>query len=130
LRVALGQHCLEPCWPSCLPALQAASSGYGWLNKDPLVLIAGFLGWFAPSNIAVPAFGNQSLFGAFTKSIGEELAHFPTGPALTDDFWWVAAVGKGVWWLGMADCRATRGQGQGHTCMRMSRAVWSRHPIS
>ena len=42
---------------------------------------------FAPTNIAVPAFGNQSLFGAFTKSIGEELAHFPTGPALTDDFW-------------------------------------------
>lgn len=57
---------------------QAASSGYQWLNKDPVAFMAGFLGWFAPSNIAVPAFGNQSLFGAFTKSIGEELAHFPT----------------------------------------------------
>ena len=40
--------------------------------------MAGFLGWFAPSNIGVPAFGGQSLFGAFTKSIGEQLAHFPT----------------------------------------------------
>ncbi len=28
--------------------------------------------------LQVPAFGGQSLFGAFTKSIGEELAHFPT----------------------------------------------------
>jgi hypothetical protein len=42
-----------------------------------LIRLCSFLGWFAPSNIAVPAFGNQSLFGAFTKSIGEELAHFP-----------------------------------------------------
>lgn len=35
--------------------------------------------WFAPSNIAVSAFDGQSLFGAFTASIGEQLAHFPTG---------------------------------------------------
>ena len=43
-----------------------------------LQLLAGFLGWFAPSNIAVPALGGQSLFGAFSSSIGNELAHFPT----------------------------------------------------
>jgi photosystem I subunit PsaO len=101
----------------------AASSGYGWLEKEPLALIAGFLGcalrqntrcehthfaparsrlifcprfrppprrrrrWFAPSNIGVPALGGQSLFGAFMGSIGEELAHFPAGPAVTDSFW-------------------------------------------
>ncbi|KAL4430381.1 hypothetical protein ABPG77_002187 [Micractinium sp. CCAP 211/92] len=55
-----------------------AAQGYQWLNKEPIAIMAGFLGWFAPSNIQVPAFGGQSLFGAFTKSIGEELAHFPT----------------------------------------------------
>ncbi|EFN53760.1 hypothetical protein CHLNCDRAFT_14460, partial [Chlorella variabilis] len=71
-----------------------------WLNKDPVAFMAGFLGWFAPSNIAVPAFGNQSLFGAFTKSIGEELAHFPTGPALTDDFWLLMVT----WHMGLFAC--------------------------
>lgn len=40
-----------------------------------------------PSNIGVPAFGGKSLFGAFMESIGENLAHFPVGPALDDRFW-------------------------------------------
>ncbi|PSC67374.1 photosystem I subunit O [Micractinium conductrix] len=80
--------------------VMAAGSNYQWLNKEPLALIAGFLGWFAPSNIAVPAFGGQSLFGAFTQSIGEELAHFPTGPALTDSFWILMVT----WHMGLFAC--------------------------
>jgi photosystem I subunit PsaO len=40
-----------------------------------------------PSNIGVQTFGGKSLFGAFMESIGSELAHFPVGPALTDNFW-------------------------------------------
>nr|6ZZX_O Chain O, Photosystem I subunit O [Chlorella ohadii] len=55
--------------------------------EEPLSLVAGFLGWFAPSNIKVPAFGNESLFGAFHASMLENLANFPQGPALTDKFW-------------------------------------------
>lgn len=55
---------------------------------------------FAPSNIAVPALGNQSLFGAFTKSIGAELSHFPVGPALTDDFWLLMTT----WHVGLFLC--------------------------
>lgn len=43
--------------------------------------------WFAPSNIGVPALGGKSLFGLFSESIGQELSHFPVGPALTDNFW-------------------------------------------
>ncbi len=46
--------------------------------------------WTVPSNIGVSGFGGQSLFGLLTQSIGEELAHFPTGPALSDKFWWAA----------------------------------------
>ncbi|CAK0782737.1 hypothetical protein CVIRNUC_005932 [Coccomyxa viridis] len=58
-----------------------------WLNKDPLVLVLGFLGWTVPANIPVPAFGGSSLFGTFTQSIGENLARFPQGPPLQDKFW-------------------------------------------
>ena len=43
--------------------------------------------WTIPSNIPTSAFGGASLFGLLTSSIGEELAHWPTGPALTDKFW-------------------------------------------
>ena len=57
------------------------------LTKEPLALMVGFGGWFVPSNIGVSAFGGQSLFGALMGSIGENLAHFPTGPALDDKFW-------------------------------------------
>lgn len=58
-----------------------------WVKTDPLVPVLGFAGWTIPSNIGVSAFGGKSLFGLFTASIGEQLAHFPTGPALTDNFW-------------------------------------------
>jgi hypothetical protein len=46
--------------------------------------------WTIPSNIGVPSFGGQSLFGLLTQSIGEELAHFPAPPALADKFWCVS----------------------------------------
>ncbi|KAG2486661.1 hypothetical protein HYH03_014717 [Edaphochlamys debaryana] len=58
-----------------------------WVRTDPLVFVLGFAGWTIPCNIGVSAFGGQSLFGAFTAEIGAQLAHFPTGPALTDKFW-------------------------------------------
>lgn len=47
--------------------------------------------WTVPSTIGVAAFGGDSLFGLFTKSIGENLSHFPIGPPLTDKFWCAAA---------------------------------------
>ncbi len=58
-----------------------SSQGFdrNWLKADPLVLGLGFLGWTVPSTIGVSAFGGNSLFGLLTTSIGEELAHFPTG---------------------------------------------------
>lgn len=43
--------------------------------------------WTVPSNIPVPALGGESLFGQFLGSIGQELSHFPRGPALDDRFW-------------------------------------------
>ncbi|PNH11820.1 hypothetical protein TSOC_001321 [Tetrabaena socialis] len=58
-----------------------------WVKSDPLVPVLGFAGWTIPSTIGVSAFGGNSLFGLFTASIGENLAHFPTGPALDDKFW-------------------------------------------
>lgn len=58
-----------------------------WLKTDPLVLGLGFLGWTIPSNIGVSAFGGNSLFGLLMNSIGDNLAHWPTGPALDDKFW-------------------------------------------
>lgn len=141
-----------------MPQIRATASGYQWLKKEPIVILAGFLGyvelacvgssvifgpcmsrsrcllgmlhllpwrpalgdnstghrllplsretssvhsslsfrfavfhprrrWFAPSNIGVPALGGKSLFGLFSESIGQELSHFPVGPALTDNFW-------------------------------------------
>ena len=56
-----------------------------WLRIDPTVFAIGFLGWTVPSNIPVGTFG--SLFGNFNATIGANLAHFPTGPALDDKFW-------------------------------------------
>jgi photosystem I subunit PsaO len=52
-----------------------------------VVFALGFLGWTIPSSIGVSAFGGESLFSLLTTSMGEELAHFPTGPALSDKFW-------------------------------------------
>eukprot|EP00878_Enallax_costatus_P044317 GHUV01052801.1.p2 GENE.GHUV01052801.1~~GHUV01052801.1.p2 ORF type:complete len:102 (-),score=20.41 GHUV01052801.1:932-1237(-) len=66
-----------------------AGQGYpnDWIKRDPLVPVLGFLGWTIPSTIPVSAFGGESLFGLFTKSISEELAHFPVGPSIDDPFW-------------------------------------------
>jgi len=58
-----------------------------WLKKDPLVFVLGFLGWTVPSAMGVSAFGGNSLFGLFMASIGENMARFPTGPALDDKFY-------------------------------------------
>ncbi|KAL0369508.1 UNVERIFIED_CONTAM: Photosystem I subunit O [Sesamum angustifolium] len=55
----------------------------------------GLIGWLAPSSI--PAINGNSLTGLFFSSIGTELAHFPTGPALTSPFWlWLVC-----WHLGL-----------------------------
>ena len=43
--------------------------------------------WTLPSSIGVSGFNGDSLFGLLNASIGEELAHFPVGPALGDKFW-------------------------------------------
>ena len=56
-----------------------------WLRIDYSVIGFGLIGWLAPSSI--PAINGDSLTGLFFKSISEELAHFPTGPALTSPFW-------------------------------------------
>ncbi|XP_047313035.1 photosystem I subunit O-like [Impatiens glandulifera] len=49
--------------------------------KDLNVIGFGLIGWLAPSSI--PAINDNSLTGLFFSSIRTELAHFPTGPALT-----------------------------------------------
>ena len=67
--------------------VSAQQEQYRWLNKEPLAIMLGTAGWFVPSNIGVSAFNGDSLFGLFAKSIGENLAHFPTGPSLDDKFW-------------------------------------------
>ncbi|KAL9332959.1 hypothetical protein Peur_073098 [Populus x canadensis] len=64
-----------------------------WLRKDLNVI-----GWLAPSSI--PAIGGKSLSGLFFESIGAELAHFPTPPPLTSQFWlWLV-----TWHLGLFIC--------------------------
>ena len=87
------------------------------------------MGWFAPSNIAVPALGGQSLFGAFSSSIGNELAHFPTvGGCLG----WAGGVGGGLGgglggWLGAggaAGCQGGEKQAVQHSpCSRSAGAI-------
>ncbi|KAG0558755.1 hypothetical protein M758_10G048400 [Ceratodon purpureus] len=56
-----------------------------WLRKDLSVVGFGLIGWIAPSSL--PIINGNSLTGLFLGSIGPELAHFPTGPALTSPFW-------------------------------------------
>ncbi|KAG5566512.1 hypothetical protein RHGRI_002166 [Rhododendron griersonianum] len=56
-----------------------------WLRKDLNVIGFGLIGWLAPSSI--PAINGNSLTGLFFESIGTELSHFPTPPALTSQFW-------------------------------------------
>merc|ERR1712056_38893 len=44
-------------------------------------------GWTVPSALPSSGFGGDSLFSRFINSIGNELAHFPSGPSLDSDFW-------------------------------------------
>ncbi|XP_006361086.1 photosystem I subunit O [Solanum tuberosum] len=69
-----------------------------WLRRDLNVIGFGLIGWLAPSS--VPVINGKSLTGLFFESIGTELAHFPTGPALTSQFWlWMVC-----WHLGLFLC--------------------------
>lgn len=61
-----------------------------WLRTDYNVIGFGLIGWIAPSSI--PAIDGKSLTGLFFESIGAELAHFPTPPALTSQFWLVSLM--------------------------------------
>ncbi|XP_039042124.1 uncharacterized protein LOC120180918 [Hibiscus syriacus] len=66
-----------------------------WLRRDLNVIGFGLIGWLAPSSI--PAIDGKSFTGLFFDSIGTELAHFPTPPALTAQFWlWLV-----LWHLGL-----------------------------
>ncbi|TQD73096.1 hypothetical protein C1H46_041366 [Malus baccata] len=66
-----------------------------WLRRDLNVIGFGLIGWLAPSSI--PLIGGKSLTGLFFESIGAELAHFPSPPALTSQFWlWLI-----TWHLGL-----------------------------
>ncbi|CAN4100783.1 unnamed protein product [Withania somnifera] len=69
-----------------------------WLRRDLNVIGFGLIGWLAPSSI--PAINGKSLTGLFFESIGTELSHFPTPPALTSQFWlWLVC-----WHLGLFLC--------------------------
>ncbi|KAI5666825.1 hypothetical protein M9H77_16678 [Catharanthus roseus] len=69
-----------------------------WLRTDLNVIGFGLIGWLAPSSI--PAIDGKSLTGLFFESIGTELAHFPTPPAITSQFWlWLI-----TWHLGLFLC--------------------------
>ncbi|XP_016441914.1 photosystem I subunit O-like [Nicotiana tabacum] len=69
-----------------------------WLRRDLNVIGFGLIGWLAPSSI--PVINGKSLSGLFFDSIGTELSHFPTGPALTSQFWlWLVC-----WHLGLFIC--------------------------
>ncbi|KAG6583707.1 Photosystem I subunit O, partial [Cucurbita argyrosperma subsp. argyrosperma] len=66
-----------------------------WLRRDLNVIGFGLIGWIAPSSI--PVIDGKSLTGLFFESIGTELAHFPSPPALTSQFWlWLI-----TWHLGL-----------------------------
>ncbi|GER53069.1 photosystem I subunit O [Striga asiatica] len=66
-----------------------------WLRRDFNVIGFGLIGWIGPSSI--PVINGNSLTGLFFSSISTELAHFPTGPALTSPFWlWLVC-----WHLGL-----------------------------
>ncbi|GJN03010.1 hypothetical protein PR202_ga20407 [Eleusine coracana subsp. coracana] len=66
-----------------------------WLRRDLNVIGFGLIGWIAPSS--VPVINGNSLTGLFFSSIGQELAHFPTPPPVTSQFWlWLV-----TWHLGL-----------------------------
>ncbi|KAK8513346.1 hypothetical protein V6N12_052543 [Hibiscus sabdariffa] len=75
--------------------LRLAGASGGRFTWDLNVIGFGLIGWLAPSSI--PAIDGKSLTGLFFESIGTELAHFPTPPALTSQFWlWLV-----LWHLGL-----------------------------
>ncbi|XP_022753748.1 photosystem I subunit O [Durio zibethinus] len=66
-----------------------------WLRTDFNVIGFGLIGWIAPS--CIPAINGKSLTGLFFESIGAELAHFPSPPPLTSQFWlWLL-----LWHIGL-----------------------------
>ena len=84
------------CWAS-LGKARSVSPGALLDSFRPVHLSVAFLcRWTLPSMIPVPALGGESLFGQFTASIGEQLAHFPVGPALTDRFWYAISELRAV----------------------------------
>ncbi|XP_024926462.1 photosystem I subunit O [Ziziphus jujuba] len=101
-RTSLSSGFLKPSVAVRNPLRQARASGgkvtcfeRDWLRRDFNVIGFGLIGWLAPSSI--PAIDGKSLTGLFFESIGAELAHFPTPPALTSQFWlWLI-----TWHLGL-----------------------------
>ncbi|KAJ8767787.1 hypothetical protein K2173_020727 [Erythroxylum novogranatense] len=87
------------------PLMQACANGgrfmcfeRDWLRTDLNVIGFGLIGWIAPSSI--PVINGKSLTGLFFESIGAELAHFPTPPPLTSQFWlWLI-----TWHFGLFVC--------------------------
>ncbi|CAN7097908.1 unnamed protein product [Brassica rapa subsp. narinosa] len=102
---ALSSSFLKPTTRAKNPLRVAGASGgrftcfeSNWLRRDLNVVGFGLIGWLAPSSI--PAINGKSLTGLFFESIGTELAHFPTPPALTSQFWlWLV-----TWHLGLFIC--------------------------
>ncbi|EMS65275.1 hypothetical protein TRIUR3_34121 [Triticum urartu] len=77
------------------PVLHTETFPRDWLRRDLNVIGFGLIGWLAPSSI--PLINGNSLTGLFFSSIGEELAHFPSPPALQSQFWlWLV-----TWHLGL-----------------------------
>jgi len=70
-----------------LPLPPHSASGYKWINVEPLAVALGTMGWLIPASSPAPSYGGGSLFGAFTSTIGTELAKFPVGPSLDSPFW-------------------------------------------
>uniref|UniRef100_A0A2P2JS50 Photosystem I subunit O n=2 Tax=Rhizophora mucronata TaxID=61149 RepID=A0A2P2JS50_RHIMU len=104
-RICLSSGFVKPTVAARNPFRQAGSNGgrfmgfeRDWLRTDLNVIGFGLIGWLAPSS--VPAINGKSLTGLFFESIGTELAHFPTPPALTSQFWlWLV-----TWHLGLFLC--------------------------
>lgn len=59
-----------------------------WISRNPIVLVAAFLGWTIPASIPSSVYDGDSLFGAFVAAIGTEMANWPKGPALESEFWY------------------------------------------
>ena len=67
------------------PCVFVCSFVRDWLRTEISAIGFGLIGWLAPSSI--PAIDGKSLTGLFLDSIGPELAHWPTGPAVDSPFW-------------------------------------------